>query len=62
MQKNRHMAAADLNPPALKLIPDLPAAVKGILQMDLIYKPHQIHVRLRYRHRLVVITRTPNIQ
>src|SRR5512147_1176999 len=56
------MAPADLDAPSLKLIPNLSAAVKGILQMDLINHPHQIHVRLRYRHRLIVITRTPDLQ
>ena len=40
----------------------LSAAVKGIFQLDLVNKSHQIHVRLIHRDRLVVITRTSDFQ
>src|SRR5271157_1318967 len=60
--EHTHMAPAHLITPVPELIPDLPAAVKGILQMDRIHGPHQIHIPLIHRDGRIVITRTTDPQ
>src|SRR5665647_143962 len=62
LHERAHLAPTHLITPVPELTPDLAAAVKGILQMDLIHDPHQIHIPLIHRDGLIIITRTTNGQ